>query len=241
MNFFDTIFNKILDFILPPLCPICKTKVLSHHGLCSDCFSKIHFISRPYCEICGKPFEFDIPEDHLCGSCCKKIPLFTKARSAFLYDSFSAKLILPFKHSDHLELTPLLIKFLYRAGLDLFDETDLIIGVPLHRFRYMKRKYNQADVLAKSLAEKVRKPYYSGILIRTRSTASQGHMKSDERKRNVAGAFGIKNAHLIKGKNVLIIDDVFTTGATLNECTKVLKKNGAKNVFVLTLARVVKM
>jgi len=241
MHFFEKIVTGILDFILPPLCPICKTRVSSHHGLCSDCFAKIHFIARPYCNICGKPFEFDIPEENLCGSCCKKLPVFDKARSAFLYDSFSAKLILPFKHSDHLELTPLLTKFLYRAGKDLFDETDVIIGVPLHRFRYMKRKYNQADVLAKSLAEKIHKPYSSNILIRTRSTKSQGHMKSEDRKRNVAGAFTAKNVAMIKGKNVLIIDDVFTTGATLNECTKILRKHGAAKVFVLTLARVIKM
>ena len=241
MSFFRTVYRTVLDFIVPPLCPICKKRVLFTHGLCSECFSKIHFICRPYCEICGKPFEFDIPEETRCGACCKKNPIFTKARSAFIYDSFSAKLILPFKHSDHLELAPLLTNLLYRAGRDLFSETDLIIGVPLHRFRHIKRKYNQADVLAKRLAEKSHIPYHSAILTRKRATISQGHMKAAERKRNVAGAFGIKNKHLIKDKNILLIDDVFTTGATINECSKILLKNGAAKVFVLTLARVVKL
>lgn len=241
MSFFRTVYRTVLDFIVPPLCPICKKRVLFTHGLCSECFSKIHFICRPYCEICGKPFEFDIPEETRCGACCKKNPIFTKARSAFIYDSFSAKLILPFKHSDHLELAPLLTNLLYRAGRDLFSETDLIIGVPLHRFRHIKRKYNQADVLAKRLAEKSHIPYHSTILTRKRATISQGHMKAAERKRNVAGAFGIKNKHLIKDKNILLIDDVFTTGATINECSKILLKNGAAKVFVLTLARVVKL
>lgn len=240
MSFFDTTFNAILDFILPPLCPLCKKRILTQHGLCADCFAKIDFISRPYCEICGKPFEFDIPEENLCGACCRKLPLFAKARASFLYDSFSAKLILPFKHSDHLELTPLLTRLLKHAGTDLFNETDLIIGVPLHRFRFIKRKYNQADILAKSLAETIRKPYYSSILIRNRSTPSQGHMNATKRKENVSGAFSVKNPHLITDKTVLLIDDVFTTGATLNECTKVLLKHGARKVLVLTLARVSK-
>lgn len=241
MSFFRTVYRTVLDFIIPPLCPICKKRVLLTHGLCSECFSKIHFICRPYCEICGKPFEFDIPEETRCGACCKKNPIFTKARSAFIYDSFSAKLILPFKHSDHLELAPLLTNLLYRAGADLLADTDLIIGVPLHLFRHIKRKYNQADVLAKRLAEKSHIPYHSTILTRKRATISQGHMKAAERKRNVAGAFGIKNKHLIKDKNILLIDDVFTTGATINECSKILLKNGAAKVFVLTLARVVKL
>lgn len=241
MSFFSTVFHTILNFIVPPICPICKKRVLFSHGLCSECFSKIHFICHPYCEICGKPFEFDIPEETRCGMCCKKNPIFTKARSAFIYDSFSAKLILAFKHSDHLELTPLLTNLLYRSGMDLFAQTDLIIGVPLHRFRYIKRKYNQADVLAKALSEKVHIPYRSDILIRKRATKSQGHMKVNERKRNVLGAFDVKNRSLIHGKNILIIDDVFTTGATINECSKTLLKYGAAKVFVLTLARVVKL
>lgn len=241
MSFFNTIFHFILDFIVPPICPICKKRILSSHGLCCECFGKIHFISKPFCEICGKPFEFDISEETICGACCKKKQIFTKARSAFIYDSFSAKLILPFKHSDHLELTPLLTKLIYQAGKDLFKETDLIIAVPLHRFRYMKRKYNQADLLAKALAKKTHLPYFPNILIRKRATVSQGHMKANERKHNVAGAFDIKNKNIIQNKNILIIDDVYTTGATINECTKILLKNKATKVFVLTLARVTKL
>lgn len=240
MSFFDTVFHSVLNFIVPPLCPICKERILTPHGLCATCFSKIHFIDKPHCQICGNPFEFDIPEEYLCGKCCKKLPPFTKSRSAFLYDSFSARLILPFKHSDHLELTPLFVNLLKRAGTDLFEETDLIIAVPLHLTRYIYRKYNQSDVLAKALAEKIHKPYSSNVLIRKHRTKSQGHMNAENRKRNVAGAFRVKNTHLIEGKNILLIDDVFTTGATINECSKMLLKNGAKNVFVLTLAKRIK-
>ena len=240
MSFLENMCRRLLDFIIPPLCPICKKRILTPHGLCSDCFAKIHFIAHPYCHKCGRPFEFDIPEETRCGACCKTNPIFEKARSAFVYDSFSNKLILPFKHSDHLELTPLLTNLLYQAGLDIFNEIDVIVAVPLHRFRFMKRKYNQAEVLAKSLSKKIDKPYLPSVIIRKRSTKSQGHMKTLARKKNVAGAFKVKNNAIIKNKNILIIDDVFTTGATLNECTKVLLKNGAEKVFILTLARVVK-
>ena len=240
MSFLGNAFRHLLDFLIPPLCPICKKRVLTPHGLCSECFSKIHFIERPYCHKCGRPFEFDIPEETHCANCCQKDPTFEKARSAFVYDSFSNKLILPFKHGDRLELTPLLTNLLYRAGLDIFDEIDAVVAVPLHRYRFMKRKYNQAEVLAKSLSKKIDKPYLPSVIIRKRATKSQGHMKTAARKKNVAGAFKVKNHVLIKNKNILIIDDVFTTGATLNECTKVLRRNGAQHIFILTLARVVK-
>lgn len=241
MIFIHQLGQRILDFLIPPICPICKKRILTQHGLCATCFSEIHFIDKPYCIKCGRPFEFDIPEEMLCGSCCKKEPVFAKARSAFIYNSFSSQLILPFKHGDHLELTPLLTHMLYRAGLDLFDDIDMITAVPLHRFRFMKRKYNQAGLLAKSLSQKIKKPYIPQALIRIRHTKSQGHMKAVERKKNVAKAFAVKDTHLIKGKTILIIDDVFTTGATLNECAKTLLKAGATSIYVLTLARVTKI
>lgn len=241
MSFFNSILSGLLDFIIPPLCPICKQPIKTAHCLCPNCFEKIQFISYPYCIKCGRPFEFDIPEETRCGACSKKDPVFHKARAAFIYDSNSKQLILPFKHSDHLELTPLLTNMLYQAGKELFAETDVLLAVPLHRLRFIKRKYNQAGVLAKSLADKINKPYLSNVLIRARSTPSQGHMRPAERKKNVSGAFKIIHPELIKGKRILIIDDVFTTGATVSECTKILRKNGAKHVSVLTLARVVKM
>lgn len=240
MNFFNTLLKGILDFVIPPLCPICKKPIQTIHCLCPTCFEKIQFISYPYCVKCGRPFEFDIPEETRCGACSKKNPVFYKARAVFIYDSFSKQLILPFKHADHLELTPILTNLLYQGGKDLFEETDVLLGVPLHRLRFIKRKYNQAGVLAQSLAKKIHKPYLPNVLIRARPTPSQGHMRPAERKRNVTGAFKVIHPELIKGKRILIVDDVFTTGATVNECSKILLKNGAACVSVLTLARVIK-
>lgn len=241
MSFFKQLASSFIDFILPPHCPICKKSLQNAHGLCPDCFAHIRFITPPLCHKCGRPFEFQIPEEPLCGVCCTKIPLFKKARAAFIYDSFSKELILPFKHGDKTELTPLLTTLMMTAGADIFPETDIILAVPLHKIRLIKRKYNQAGLLAKALSERLHKPYLPHILIRHKATSSQGHMRVAERKRNVSNAFKIQNPALIKGKNILLIDDVMTTGATLNECTKILLKSGAKSVSYLTLARVLKV
>lgn len=241
MGFFTHIFKTFVDFILPPHCPICKKSLQSCHGLCPDCFAHIRFITTPLCARCGRPFEFQIIEEPLCGTCCTKEPIFKKARTAFVYDAYSRELILPFKHGDKTEMTPLLTTFLMTAGAELFPEIDVILAVPLHKTRLIKRKYNQAGLLAKSVAIKAQKPYLPHVLIRHKATPSQGHMKSADRKKNVAGAFNIKHADLIKNKRILLIDDVYTTGATLNECAKVLLKHGAKNVSYLTLSRVLKI
>lgn len=241
MGFFTDVFKSLIDFILPPHCPICKKYLQSAHALCPDCFGHIRFITHPLCQRCGRPFEFQIPEEPLCGVCCTKIPLFQKARAAFVYDSFSKELILPFKHGDKTELTPLLTTLMMTAGAELFPDNDLILSVPLHKTRLMKRKYNQAGLLAKSLSERLHKPYLPHVLIRNKATSSQGHMRAAERKQNVANAFILKYPEKIKGKRILLIDDVMTTGATLNECARLLLKNGAKSVCYLTLARVLKV
>ncbi len=147
---------------------------------------------------------------------------------------------MPFKHSDHIELTALLTNLLFQAGSDLFAEIDILIPVPLHRYRLMKRKYNQAALLAKSLSHRVKKPFATGVLLRVKHTQSQGHMKRTQRQQNVSKAFEVKNNQKIIGKHVLLIDDVMTSGATLNECAKALKKAGAQKISYLTLARVLK-
>lgn len=237
MNFFKQIFSVILDFLLPPLCPICKTKVLTSNALCADCYQKIHFISKPYCSICGRPFYIKTFGENTCAACLKKKPLYHRARAAFLYDDFSKKLILPFKHADKIEHLPLLVNLLNQAGKELLPESDILIPVPLHPFRLMKRKYNQSALLAQRLAHIHHKIYMPDNLVRIRHTKSQGNLKASDRHKNMRKAFALKNPSLIQDKNILLIDDVLTTGATVSECAKVLLKNGAKSVSVLTLAK----
>lgn len=240
MNFFQKIGLTLLNVILPPNCPVCGKKTAGEHDLCSHCYTKIHFITKPYCQCCGRPYEFKTFDELICGACLQKRPLFHKARAAFTYDDFSKKLILPFKHGRRTELAPFLVQLLIRVGNDLIKEADVIIPVPLHRFRLMKRGYNQAALLAGLLAKKYRKHYAPDVLKRIKHTKSQGHLSPSARAKNLQGAFHIVHASKIKNKRILLIDDVMTSGATVNACTKILLKNGAKQVDILTLARVIK-
>lgn len=148
--------------------------------------------------------------------------------------------MLRFKHSDATYLSRCLGPFLKSAGQEFFQSADYIIPVPLHRWRLFKRQYNQATLLARSVSSLVDRPVLTNCLVRKKATQSQGHKTIKERKKNVKHAFDVINSDIIKGKTVVLIDDVWTTGATLEACTKALKKAGVYRVFALTLARVAK-
>ena len=231
-----TLFRKLLDFILPPVCPVCSEPILEKHTLCPKCFSDLHFITEPCCEICGHPFPFDTLGNKKCAKCLAEPPLFAKACAVVTYDEASKKVILPFKHGDRLDLVPLMAKMMAQRGKELISLSDLICPVPLHRFRLLKRKYNQSALLAKLLAKQFYKEYAPDGLKRIRSTPKQGKLTPAQRKQNIANAFRINKRIKIEGKSVLLVDDVLTTGATANECAKVLLKAGAKQVFLLTFA-----
>lgn len=157
-----------------------------------------------------------------------------------LYDDASKRLILGFKHGDRTHLAETLGGWMQRSGQEFWDQTDFIIPVPLHRWRLFKRRYNQAALLAQAIGAKTSKPVLVDGLLRIKATPTQGHMSRKERQANVKNAFAV-NPHLplsLKDKSVVLIDDVLTTGATLNECSHVLLDSGVKRVFVLTLARV---
>lgn len=227
-----------IDFLLPPQCPICRKKVLENNTVCGVCFSKLTFISNTVCQKCGAPLPYE--QAKLCVHCLEKMPAYDKALSVLKYDETSKALILPFKHTDFIEITPLLAKWMNQRGKDLISNCDCIVPVPLHFYRLLKRKYNQSALLAKELAKMNNKEYLPQCLKRCRYTKSQGHMNPKQRKKNVKNAFKITNPLSVRDRNILLIDDVMTTGATINECTKTLKKAGAKSVYVLSLARVIR-
>ena len=235
---FVQIKNLLINFILPPVCPVCNNPVDEPHMLCAKCFAKLNFITKPYCEKCGYPFEFDIKGDMICGHCLKQNPPYHKARSVFVYDEGSKKLILPFKHADRTDLTHVLSQFLLRSYGPFISESDVIIPIPLHMTRLLMRRYNQAALLANRLAHITHKRYLPNVLKRKRATSSQGHLSFAQRQKNVRNAFTVVRPELIRDQKVLLIDDVMTTGATVSECTKVLLNAGAKSVDVLTLCRV---
>lgn len=231
----------LLNLLFPPLCIGCREPLGDGRGFCPDCWAGIAFLDGPSCHCCGLPFGFDPGPETLCGACLARPPAFDRARAIFAYDESSKGPILALKHADRLDLVPGFAQWLARSGRALLAEADLIVPVPLHRLRLWKRRYNQAAELARCLAAQSGKPAAAGALVRIRPTESQGAMVSARaRRRNVRGAFRVLEPPQVRGRNILLVDDVLTTGATVEACARALKRAGAARVTVLALARVVK-
>ena len=231
-----------LNVLLPPQCLGCARMVEEPGSLCAACWERLDFLAPPHCAACGFPFEFDHGEDTLCGACARIPPVYERARAVLRYDDASRDLILGFKHADRTFAAPAFSRWMARAGAELLEDADLIVPVPLHRLRLLSRRYNQAALLAHGIAKASGITVVPDLLVRTRRTPSQGRLSPARRRRNVRGAFAVKGARagLLKGRRVLLIDDVLTTGATVSACTRALRRAGAKAADVLTLARVVR-
>lgn len=232
-----------LDLLFPPLCIACRGPVAEPHSLCGACWSEIGFLDGPECALCGLPFEVDPGPGTLCARCHAEPPAFDRARSAMRYDEASKAPILALKRADRLDIVPAFARWLARTGRPLLEETDLIVPVPLHRVRLWQRRFNQAALLAAAMARATDVPTDAMALIRVKSTKSQGAMPSaSARRRNVQGAFRVPAGRkpAVEGRVILLVDDVYTTGATLESCARALKRAGASRVLALTLARVVR-
>ena len=235
--------GRLLDFVFPPLCAACRTPVAEAHGLCGACWRKMTFFDGPSCAVCGFPFEFEPGAGALCAACQAHTPSFDKAVSVMRYDPGSRDAILALKRADRLDLVPAFSRWMERAGKGLLAEADIIVPVPLHWRRLWQRRYNQSALLANRLAKISGVACETRVLTRVRPTKSQGEMPSAKaRRRNVRGAFRVDpdRRNIVKGRTVLLLDDVFTTGSTLEACARALKRAGATKVLVLTIARVVR-
>lgn len=233
----------LLDLIYPPLCILCREPVSDPDSLCPECWRELHFIDDPVCAVCGLPFEIDAGQDTLCAACIAHPPSFDRARAILRYDDASKKPILALKHADRLDLVPAFGHWLERSGRSLLAASEMVVPVPLHRLRLWNRRYNQSAELARGLARLAGIPSEPLVLHRLRATPSQGTMPSAQaRRRNVRGAFAVPKTYrrTVEDKRVLLVDDVLTTGATVNACARALKRAGAASVFVLALARVVR-
>lgn len=222
--------SSFLDFIFPHRCTFCDS--ISAEPICPKCADSVNFISPPLCDICGIPFKSDVIKNHTCGDCMKKRRHYSWARGVVVYDDASAKAIHRFKYGHDTTYSAPLGSMMADYPLEGFD---LITPVPLHIKRLRVRGFNQSLLLANAIGKRKGIPVAPFILKRTRWTEPQVNLTGRERKVNVKGAFKVCGD--VREKRILIVDDVYTTGATVSECSKVLKRSGAKEVCVLTLSR----
>lgn len=238
--------RRWLDVILPPRCCVCEasTRRAPIPWVCQACWGDITYMKPPICYQCGTPFAAP-PEGiasplHRCGTCLSHPPAFALARAVGLYQGVLQQVIHAMKYRPIYGLTRPLAHLLQHQFAAYWAEAspDVLVPVPLHRRRLRQREFDQALALARYLSHQVHIPCQSDILMRQRHTESQVGLNRTERDQNVRGAFDVRQPQSIQGKTVLLIDDVYTTGATVKECARVLRQAGAEWVGVYTLARV---
>ncbi len=230
-------WRLLADAVLPPRCLLCGESVAEPAALCARCWSGIDLFAPPWCALCGLPFPYPIAGKAVCGECAATPPAFDRARAVFAYNEKSRPLILAFKHADATHLAGALGRWMGRAGEEVLEKADLLLPVPLHWTRLFARRYNQSALLAYAIRASGGPPVAPDWLLRRRRTRSQGRFGRSARAANVRGAFYLRPGKSVKGMRVVLVDDVMTTGATLEECARVLRRAGAEFVGALTLAR----
>lgn len=235
------VLSGLVDVLLPRLCLACRERVDGDGGLCPSCWGQIDFIQAPVCERLGIPLPYSGDEPMVSAAALADPPIYARARAAARYNGVMRDLIHALKYRDRQEGVPLFARWLDDAGRGLLAEADLLVPVPLYRWRLWRRRFNQAALLAGAVSKRTGVPVDYALLRRRKRTRSQVGLTSAQRRRNVAGAFSIETNHAeyLSGKRVVLIDDVITTGATVDACARTLKRAGAAQVDVLALARVV--
>lgn len=231
------IWRGLVDFVAPPRCLVCRSEIGEASSLCALCWPKLRQIDEPVCEVMGTPFEHEQGEGAVSAAGLSNPPAWDRARAAVAFDQAARPLVHGLKYHDNQEAGILMARMMARAGRALLRDADLLLPVPLHRAKLWARRFNQSAYLATQLAKHSGKRCVVDILLRIKATTSQVGLDNKERQKNVKGAFQVVQAQ-IAGRNIVLVDDVLTTGATAGACAQVLKDAGAARVDVLTFALV---
>lgn len=234
------VFAPLADLIYPPRCPVCGSGIQSQTGLCADCWADLRIPGEPACASCQRPLKSeDVGQGAICAVCMANPPMHDGIAAGTLYGDISRKLVLSYKHGRKTALAPLMAR-LISARLPRLDGNWIVVPVPLHRWRLWSRGFNQAALLAREIARSTDSSVVVDALLRTRRTPSLGGLGQKARARALSGAIALnpRRAEKIAGAQVILIDDVLTSGATSDACVRVLKRAGASKVVIACFARV---
>src|SRR5579863_1236776 len=237
---FASLTRAALDVVYPPTCPACRAATAAADALCARCWREMRFIERPYCERLGTPFEQDFGPGLISPQAMADPPAFGRARAVARFEDGPARtLVHRLKYSDRAELARPIASWMARAGVDILADADLLTPVPLHALRLWRRRFNQAAALTAEISRQTGKRCDLAALRRVKATKSQVGLSRAQRAENVQGAFRIAEGAAVRGLNVVLVDDVLTSGATANAASRALIRAGARRVDVLVFARVV--
>lgn len=231
------LLTLVSTVLFPPVCAGCRNLVREPGTLCAGCWPRVRFIERPWCEVTGVPFQHDMGEGAVSPAAIADPPPYARARAAVSYAGAARQIVQSLKYRDRTDLAPWMASWMLRAGSELLPDADLVVPVPLHRRRFFQRRFNQSAELGRHVARLAGLPFSAEALTRNRRTRQQVGLRANERQDNVRGAFRVVDASAIRGRRVLLIDDVITTGATVAAVSQALMKAGAREVDVLAFAR----
>ena len=239
-GFASRAFGWTAGLLFPPVCAGCRRHVTQPGTLCGACWPKLKFLEKPWCPVMGTPFVHDMGEGFLSAEAIANPPPFDRARAAVAYSGVARQMVQGLKYHDRAELAPWMARWMMRAGAELVGDADVVIPVPLHWRRFLTRRFNQSAELARAVASLAGKPFAPLGVVRVKVTRQQVGLGLRDREDNVRGAFRIPPEHdiTVRGRRVLVVDDVYTTGSTVSAVARALKKGGAAGVDVLTFARV---